>query len=223
VVFLSVLLLLSCTAVSAEDQDPMQVRLFKVQMFLAQGGDAEGQFYVAEMYEKGLGTPQDMKQAHTWYSKSAEQGNPKAIERLAKWNQDQDEAAKQKDRAAAEARAAEALKAKQAEAAAKAKQQAEAEAAAKARAEAAAKARAESEAAAKAKQQAEAEAAAKARAEAAAKAPAKAKPPAETSAAAPKEPPAAKADNQQESGKDKASFSANPCKGPQAKFLSTCQ
>ena len=52
--------------VYALEPDAVQERLFKVQFFLAKGGDPEGQYYLAEMYEKGLGTPLDLKEAMAW-------------------------------------------------------------------------------------------------------------------------------------------------------------
>lgn len=243
-IYLSLVLLLlvfSLPSAYAEEQDLVQTRLFKVQLFLAQGGDPEGQYYLAEMYEKGLGTPQDLNAALVWYKKSAELGNSKAVDKLAKWDKDRSEARQAKERAETGARAAEV---------AKAKQQADAEAAAKAKARVAAEAaRAAAEAAkaaeiARAKHQADAEAAAKARADAEAtrnktRAEAAAKPEGvaklieagkPAAGPVPASPPAkdksaegsAAAGAPTEKDKTGAEFSANPCKGPQAKFLSTC-
>jgi len=44
----------------------------------AQGGDAEAQNYVGEIYEKGLGVEPDYEMAFVWYKKAARQGNSKA-------------------------------------------------------------------------------------------------------------------------------------------------
>ncbi len=44
----------------------------------AKQGDAEGQTYVGEIYEKGLGLPADYQTAFSWYSKAAEQGYSRA-------------------------------------------------------------------------------------------------------------------------------------------------
>lgn len=44
----------------------------------AKQGDAEGQTYVGEIYEKGLGLPADYITALSWYSKAAEQGYSRA-------------------------------------------------------------------------------------------------------------------------------------------------
>ena len=241
-----VLLLFGLSIAQAEEPDDVESRLFKVQLFLAKSGDPAGQYYLAEMYEKGLGTPQDMQQALMWYKKSAELGNPKAEEKLVNWDKSQENARKAKERAEAEA-AAELTKARQleeADAAAKAK--------ARAAAEAARKAAEQAKAAelAKVKQQEEADAAAKAAklraaTEAARKAPEESAMPKTTTttsgpagshktadtknpAAGPtppakeKTPPnAAKADAKDNNSAE--GFTTNPCKGPQAKFLSTCQ
>ena len=45
---------------------------------LAEQGDADAQFNLALMYEKGKGVPQDYKQAVKWYTKAAEQGDAEA-------------------------------------------------------------------------------------------------------------------------------------------------
>ena len=44
----------------------------------AEAGDAEAQYYVAEIYEKGLGTDPDYAKAAEWYRRSAEQGYARA-------------------------------------------------------------------------------------------------------------------------------------------------
>lgn len=224
---LGCILVFLCPSGHAQDLDTLQERLFKVQLFLANGGDREGQYYLAEMYEKGLGTPQDLKEALVWYKKSAELGNTRAIEKVANWEKNRVEALKIKERAEIEARAADIVREKHL-----------AETAAKARAEAAkaaenAKARQQAEIeAAKAKQMAEIEAIkaaemAKARqqAEAKIKAAQVSKLPAEPAPTQVYEPPATPAHTTDKGGQDtnKVEFTANPCKGPQAKFLSTCQ
>ncbi len=236
-----VLLLFGLSGAQADESDSVETRLFKVQQFLAKSGDPAGQYYLAEMYEKGLGTPQDMQQALVWYKKSAELGNPKAEEKLANWDKSQENARKAKERAEAEAAAVEL---------AKKQQQEEADAAAKA-----AKARAAAETArkaaeqaktaelAKAKQQEEADAAAKAaKARAAAEASRKtvdesSMPKTTTTTAGPAATPKS-VDARNPAAKEKIpagaakadakdigpeGFTTNPCKGPQAKFLSTCQ
>ena len=44
----------------------------------AKQGDAEGQTYVGEIYEKGLGLPADYKTAFNWYNRAAQQGYSRA-------------------------------------------------------------------------------------------------------------------------------------------------
>jgi hypothetical protein len=44
----------------------------------AQGGDAESQVYVGELFAKGKDTPADYKAAAEWYKKAAAQGNSRA-------------------------------------------------------------------------------------------------------------------------------------------------
>ncbi len=50
----------------------------KVWLESAEAGDAKAQYYVGEIYEKGLGIAPDYAQAAVWYRKAAEQGNAQA-------------------------------------------------------------------------------------------------------------------------------------------------
>lgn len=45
---------------------------------LAANGDANAQYEMGFMYDRGNGVPQDFKEAASWYSKAAEQGNASA-------------------------------------------------------------------------------------------------------------------------------------------------
>ena len=45
---------------------------------LAAKGDAHAQYEIGFMYDRGLGVPQDFKEAALWYRKAAEQGNASA-------------------------------------------------------------------------------------------------------------------------------------------------
>jgi hypothetical protein len=45
---------------------------------LAEAGDPKAQTYVGEIFEKGLGTAPDLRQAAQWYDKAADQGYPRA-------------------------------------------------------------------------------------------------------------------------------------------------
>ena len=49
---------------------------------LAKQGNANAQFFLGVMYDKGLGVPQDYAEALQWYRKAAEQGNAGAQHNL---------------------------------------------------------------------------------------------------------------------------------------------
>ena len=49
-----------------------------------QKGNSSSAYYLGMIYEKGLGTPKDLKMAHTWYSKAAQNGDALARERMRK-------------------------------------------------------------------------------------------------------------------------------------------
>lgn len=51
---------------------------FKNFLIAAKEGHADSQFNVGLMYEKGIGTTKNEKEALIWYNKAAEQGNPGA-------------------------------------------------------------------------------------------------------------------------------------------------
>jgi hypothetical protein len=198
-------------AANTNEQDA-EVR-FGIQLTAALNNDREAQFLVAQMYEQGVGTPQNLRMAHLWYTKSAKQGYAPAVEKLDNW-----EKARQESESLAQERA-EQQKRRQAEA--------EAAAAAKAaREEAAAKAARERAAEEQKRRQAEAAAAATAKA-----ASEEAVKPVKTS-----EPPPVAKDVQPGQPKDKPKettvksaekgseeFRANPCNTPTAKFTSICQ
>lgn len=190
----------------ADKMDPRSVEQFQTQLNMAMQGNADAQFRVGEMYEQGLGTARDGSMAFLWFNKASIQGNARAKEKLAAMD--------------TKAKAETADEQERVNAAMRALQQQDnndvvrqkADAARNRQAEEAAKQKAAAELAA-----ARAKADAAARAEAAAKA-AAAKPAPAPAAAAPA--PAAKPVVKKEADTE---FSANPCKGPQAKFLSTCQ
>lgn len=68
------LVLIAAFAAPAMAED-VSVRLFRAQLDLATKGDAQAQFYLAEMYEQGLGTASDPQRALEWYRKAADQGH----------------------------------------------------------------------------------------------------------------------------------------------------
>ncbi len=81
------LLLLLCGApLYAAEIDKVSARLFQLQLSLAEKNDNAAQYYVAEMYEKGLGTEQNLDQAFAWYKKSAEGGDARAKNKIDNWD-----------------------------------------------------------------------------------------------------------------------------------------
>ena len=67
----------SMWAASAEaaDLDDVSVRLFKMQQARAERErTAQAQYYLAQMYDFGLGTPEDNEKAREWYKRAADQG-----------------------------------------------------------------------------------------------------------------------------------------------------
>ncbi|MFI4998314.1 MAG: tetratricopeptide repeat protein [Reyranellales bacterium] len=59
------------------------VAAFQLWRPLADGGDANAQFWLGAMYDLGRGVKQDYGAASAWYRRSAEQGNPNAQHNLA--------------------------------------------------------------------------------------------------------------------------------------------
>ena len=87
-------------AIFADDQlDGVSKSLFKVQLELAKEGSAQGQFYVGEMYEQGLGTPKDINKAKEWFRKSAAQGFTAASTKLKQIERNKLRALEDKERA----------------------------------------------------------------------------------------------------------------------------
>lgn len=78
-------LFLSATSVSAiaADLNDVNEQLFQAQLTQAMKGDARAQFYLGEMYEKGIGTIQNINAAFKWYAKAAGQGDSWAKRKLA--------------------------------------------------------------------------------------------------------------------------------------------
>jgi membrane protein involved in colicin uptake len=244
-VFLVMLCLYPAAYGEPDSKDVQEAELrFSIQMTSALNNDPKAQFLVAEMYEQGAGTPQNLRMAHLWYTKSANQKYAPAIAKLASWGSEkkQTEAAQaraeEQKRRQAEAEAATAAKAAQARAEEQKRRQAEAEAAtaakaAQARAEEQKRRQAEAEAATAAKAaQARAEEQKRRQAEAATAATTavKAAQVAETAPATkekqseinrPKDK--SKGTTEKSAEKGDVEFKANPCKTPTAKFTSTCQ
>ncbi len=238
------LVALSLGTANADTVSQAQAKLFQVQLHLAKTGDPNGEFYVGEMYQQGLGTPRNLEAAHKWYEKSAAQGNLQAKNELAEWSlvlkselqakKRAEAAALAETKAAQEARlraqaaAQAAALARKRAAAERVKQMEEAEAAAKKlkreRAEAVARARerARAQAAAmQARKLAQEKAQAEARKHAAAIAAAKNRANAEALARA-KKVMVTDTSSHPKAKSHELHFSPDPCKGPAAQFLSTC-
>lgn len=76
------LVLISIGAAQGASDNEAYERLFKAQLAIAETGDAKGMYYLAEMYDNGLGTKPDHGKAIEWYNKAAAKGNPLAKRRL---------------------------------------------------------------------------------------------------------------------------------------------
>jgi hypothetical protein len=208
-VFLAILCLCPAAYGQSDNKDVQDAELkFSIQMTSALNNDPKGQFLVAEMYEQGVGTPQNLRMAHLWYTKSANQKYGPAIKRLASWGSETQQTDATRERAEEQKR-----------------RQAEANAAAAAAATAkATRERAEEQK----RRQAEANAAAAAAATATTAV--KAAQATETASAAKEKQPEtnrpkdkSKGTNEKSAEKGDIEFKANPCKTPTAKFTSTCQ
>ena len=85
-VFLVMLCLCPAAYGEPDSKDVQDAELrFSIQMTSALNNDPKAQFLVAEMYEQGAGTPQNLRMAHLWYTKSANQKYAPAIAKLASW------------------------------------------------------------------------------------------------------------------------------------------
>jgi colicin import membrane protein len=225
-VFLAILCLCPAAYGQSDSKDSQDAELkFSIQMTSALNNDPKAQFLVAEMYEQGVGTPQNLRMAHLWYTKSANQKYAPAITKLASWKSEtqqtdaaRERAEEQKRRQSEAAAAAATAKAARERAEEQKRRQAEADAAAAATAKAA-RERAEEQK----RRQAEAAAAAATTtvkaAQAAETAPAAKEKQAETNR--PKDK--SKGTIAKTAEKADIEFKANPCNTPTAKFTSTCQ
>lgn len=70
------------SAVYADELGNANQRLFLAQLELAKNGNTNGQYYVGEMYENGLGVQQDLNKAFEWYEKAAEKKHPLSLRKL---------------------------------------------------------------------------------------------------------------------------------------------
>ncbi|GMR20360.1 MAG: hypothetical protein BMS9Abin36_0955 [Gammaproteobacteria bacterium] len=84
-VFALMLALALAPPIYADELGPAYVALFHVQQTLAKDGGPNDQFYLAKMYEGGMGTKHDMDEAFTWYTRAAKGGNRLAKRIVANW------------------------------------------------------------------------------------------------------------------------------------------
>jgi TPR repeat protein len=104
---IAVSLATSAASARAADANDMSARLFTMQKALAeQKGDVQAQYYLAQMYEHGLGTSEDLEQARLWYERAAAKGHPMAKRQLQELDRARQEANAEQQRAAEAARAA---------------------------------------------------------------------------------------------------------------------
>lgn len=97
----------SVPTLEAAEQDDTSVRLFNMQKSLAEKkGDAQSQYYLAQMYEYGLGTDEDPRQARLWYERAAAKGHPVAKRQLTELTRAEHAAAEEQRRAAEQLKAA---------------------------------------------------------------------------------------------------------------------
>ncbi len=99
-VFMAMLCLCPAAYGQSDNKEVQDAELrFSIQMTSALNNDPKGQFLVAEMYEQGVGTPQNLRMAHLWYTKSANQKYAPAIKKLASWGSEKQQTEAARDRA----------------------------------------------------------------------------------------------------------------------------
>lgn len=80
--WLMLFMLIAGSQVMAAGLDDADARLYKVQLAMAEKGDARAQYFLGEMHEQGLGTQQNLDEAFKWYEKAAEKGDVWARRKL---------------------------------------------------------------------------------------------------------------------------------------------
>lgn len=81
---LALLISLVATPLFADDLGDSYIKLFRVQVQLAQSGNASALYSLGEMHEQGMGTPVDFNQAYKWYEKAASKGDIRAKHKMAR-------------------------------------------------------------------------------------------------------------------------------------------
>src|SRR5436190_21100537 len=66
----------SCLLIFSMPADANDAATFNAMVALANKGDAEAQYHVGMMYNNGIGTQQDSRQAFAWFQKSAASDDP---------------------------------------------------------------------------------------------------------------------------------------------------
>ena len=66
----------SCLLFFSMPANANDVGTFNAMVTLANKGDAEAQYHVGMMYNNGIGTRQDIRQAFEWFQKSAASNDP---------------------------------------------------------------------------------------------------------------------------------------------------
>ncbi|HEY0634545.1 MAG TPA: hypothetical protein VGE00_04105 [Gammaproteobacteria bacterium] len=225
------------TGMLAHAEDDASLKLFEIHSRLAAKGSSEAQFKLGEMCEEGRGTPRDLAKAREWYELAAGQGHEEAKMRLTTLGQRQPRGDTAKMEQEAQLIKAREEEAHQAALAKKREEEERRQAVERRRAEeererlARQRGEAERLRQIQAQQSAEEERARKAELQrkqdeerartalkvspAAAQATPVVAPP--ESGGAPAATPPAGSDSKQES------FESDPCKGPAARFMSTCR
>lgn len=80
--FLVLFLSVASASAGAADLKNVNAQLYQVQLTEAKKGDARAQYFLGEMYERGLGTTQNIDEAFKWYAKAAQQGDPLAKRKM---------------------------------------------------------------------------------------------------------------------------------------------
>lgn len=227
-ILLLTLLLVGAFAVAGEDPN---AKLFEAHSRLAAKGVAEAQFKLAEMYEEGRGTAVNLDKSREWYELAAKQGHEEAQNRLTTLGtrRSADDAARlAREAAEAKQRAEEERQAAAAQRRAEEERQAASDRArAAAERERQAKQRSEEEQARQlqAQRRAEEEQARQAAAEKRRAEEQRARQGTTAAPAAagdsPKATPSTEKPTDRAAGQE--SFESDPCKGPAARFLSTCR
>lgn len=80
---LILLLTLVAMPLFAADLADSYVKLFQMQVRLAQSGNASALYSLGEMHEQGMGTPVNIEDAFKWYERAAVKGDMRAKHKMA--------------------------------------------------------------------------------------------------------------------------------------------